>query len=156
MFHGSGGVIVVQRTEKDLLDFVDTAAIGLHWVASDGTILWANPADYEPLGYSEEEYIGRNIVDFHADADTISDILRRLSAGERLQNYTARLRCKDGSTREVMITSSVRFDETGAFLHTRCFTVDMSRVRRAAWRFSSKRLAVRSSASGSWLRVSAE
>jgi hypothetical protein len=47
------------RTEKDLADFVDTAQVGLHWVASDGTILWANPADYEPLGYSGVEYIER-------------------------------------------------------------------------------------------------
>jgi PAS domain S-box-containing protein len=117
------------RTEKDLLDFVDTAAVGLHWVASDGTILWANPADYEPLGYSEAEYIGHNIVEFHADPATIADILRRLTAGERLHNYEALLRCKDGSTRKVVITSSVRFDETGDFLHTRCFTVDVSQRR---------------------------
>lgn len=26
------------KTEEDLLDFVDTAAVGLHWVGSDGTI----------------------------------------------------------------------------------------------------------------------
>lgn len=117
------------RTEKDLLDFVDTAAVGLHWVASDGTILWANPADYESLGYSEAEYIGHNIVEFHADRATIDDILRRLAAGERLNNYEALLRCKDGSTRKVLITSSVRFDEAGDFVHTRCFTVDISHRR---------------------------
>jgi PAS domain S-box-containing protein len=117
------------RTEQDLLDFVDTAAVGLHWVASDGTILWANPADYEALGYSEAEYIGHNIVEFHADRATIDDILRRLAAGERLHNYEARLQCKDGTTRKVLITSSVRFNEAGDFLHTRCFTVDVSRRR---------------------------
>ena len=119
----------MQRTEQALLDFVDTASIGLHWVAADGTILWANPADYEPLGYSAEEYIGKNIVQFHADDHVIADILQRLLAGERLNDYAARLRCKDGSTREVRIASSVRFDETGGFLHTRCFTVDVSRRR---------------------------
>jgi PAS domain S-box-containing protein len=121
---------VVTRTEQDLLDFVDTAAIGLHWVAADGTILWANPADHELLGYSAEEYIGKNIVEFHADEHVIADILRRLSAGERLKDYTARLRCKDGSTREVLITSSVRFDEERTFVHTRCFTVDVTEKRR--------------------------
>ncbi|MET0390563.1 MAG: PAS domain-containing sensor histidine kinase, partial [Polyangiales bacterium] len=120
----------MKRTEQDLLDFVDTAAIGLHWVAADGTILWANPADHEPLGYSADEYIGRNIADFHADEHVISDILRRLSAGERLSEYSARLRCKDGSMREVLITSSVRFDERQAFVHTRCFTVDVTEKRR--------------------------
>ncbi len=119
----------VTRTKQDLLDFVDTAAVGLHWVAQDGTILWANPADYEPLGYVESEYVGLNIVEFHADDATIQDILGRLTAGQRLHNYEARLKCKDGSTRKVLVTSSVKFSETGEFVHTRCFTVDVSSQR---------------------------
>ena len=114
------------RTEENLRDFVDTAAIGLHWVAGDGTILWANPADYEPLGYSAAEYVGHNITEFHADDEVIADILRRLTAGERLHDYAAELRCKDGTTRNVLITSSVKFSESGEFLHTRCFTVDVT------------------------------
>ncbi|MEO6401309.1 MAG: ATP-binding protein, partial [Vicinamibacteria bacterium] len=44
-------------------------------------------------------------------------------------NYEARLKCKDGSTRKVLITSSVKFNETGEFVHTRCFTVDVSNQR---------------------------
>ena len=117
------------RTEENLRDFVDTAAIGLHWVAGDGTILWANPADYEPLGYSVAEYVGHNITEFHADDEVIADILRRLTAGERLHDYAAELRCKDGTTRKVLITSSVKFSESGEFLHTRCFTVDVTGPR---------------------------
>jgi PAS domain S-box-containing protein len=113
------------RDERKLIDFVDTAAIGLHWVGSDGTILWANPSDYEPLGYAADEYIGHNIQEFHADADIIADILRRLAAGERLSDHEAVLRCKDGSTRNVCITSSVLF-ENGEFVHTRCFTRDIT------------------------------
>ncbi len=114
---------------EDLLDFVYTAEVGLHWVTADGTIRWANPADYERLGYFAEEYIGHNIAEFHADADVIEDILRRLSSGERLRDYQARLRCKDGSIRKVLITSSAKFDETKNFLHTRCFTIDATMRR---------------------------
>ncbi len=113
------------RDEKHLMDFVDSAAIGLHWVGSDGTILWANPADYEPLGYSADEYIGHNITEFHADPEKIADILRRLSAGDRIAEYEAPLRCRDGSVRHVAITSSALFDEE-RFVHTRCFTRDIT------------------------------
>jgi PAS domain S-box-containing protein len=60
------------------------------------------------------------------DREVISDILQRLTRGEKLLEYSARLRCKDGSVRQVSITSSVRFDETGKFLHTRCFTRDVT------------------------------
>jgi PAS domain S-box-containing protein len=114
----------------DLDDFFENGTVGLHLVGKDGTILKANPADYAPLGYSADEYVGRNIADFHADRETIEDILARLTCGERLERYPARLRAKDGSIREVEITSSVRFDG-GDFVNTRCFTIDVTARRRA-------------------------
>ena len=118
------------HNERLLLDFVETAGVGLHWVGRDGTILWANRADYEPLGYEADDYIGHNITEFHVNVDTISDILRRLVSGERLRDYEAALRCKDGSTRSVIINSSVLFDEQGNFVHTRCFTHDVTERKR--------------------------
>jgi PAS domain S-box-containing protein len=36
-------------------------------VGRDGTILRANKAELSMLGYGPEEYIGRNIAEFHAD-----------------------------------------------------------------------------------------
>ena len=77
------------------------------------------------LGYSREEYIGRPIVDFHADEEAICDILNRLQEGEQLHEYPARLRCKDGSIKDVLIDSSVMFRD-GGFVHTRCFTRDVT------------------------------
>ena len=112
-------------TKLDLEDFFDNGTVGLHLVGKDGTILRANPADYAPLGYTHEEYVGRNIVDFHADAETIADILARLSRGEKLDKYPARLKAKDGSVRHVLISSSVYFRDA-EFVNTRCFTVDVT------------------------------
>src|SRR5581483_40539 len=40
-------------------------------------------------------------------------------------DYPARLRCKDGSVRDVLVTSNV-FWEDGRFVHTRCFTRDVT------------------------------
>jgi PAS domain S-box-containing protein len=121
---------LVNRSPEHLADFLDTSAVGLHWVLPDGTIAWANSADYEPLGYTAEEYIGHNIAEFHADSETLDDILRRLASGERICDYEARLRCKDGSVRFVQISSSVLFDEKGKFVHTRCFTKDVTEHKR--------------------------
>ncbi|MGI8905189.1 MAG: PAS domain-containing sensor histidine kinase [Candidatus Sumerlaeaceae bacterium] len=120
----------LRRAQKELLDFVETARIGLHWVGPDGTILWANPAELQLLGYSREEYIGRHIAEFHADAPVIDDILHRLTGDEILCEYPARLVCKDGSIRDVLIDSSV-YRVDGAFIHTRCFTRDITEQRRA-------------------------
>jgi PAS domain S-box-containing protein len=117
------------RREAELTDFVESASIGLHWVGSDGIIQWANKAEFQMLGYTAEEYIGRHIAEFHADQNVIGDILARLKHGERLCDYEARLRCKDGSIKTVAIDSSV-LRENGKFIHTQCFTRDITGRRQ--------------------------
>ena len=115
----------VRRSEGDLRDFVENAAIGLHWVGADGTILWANQTELDLLGYQLEEYVGRNIVDFHADQPVIDDILTRLTDGQTLHDYDARMKRKDGTMRHVLISSNALF-ENDVFIHTRCFTRDVT------------------------------
>lgn len=110
---------------EPLDDFFENATVGLHLVAADGTIVRANRADFEPLGYSADEYVGRHIAEFHADPDVIDDILARLGRGEALDRYRARLRAKDGSIRHVEISSSVNF-EGDQFINTRCVTIDVT------------------------------
>src|SRR5260221_6754608 len=41
-----------RRQSAQLATFLDTAAIGLHWVGPDGTILWVNDAELATLGYT--------------------------------------------------------------------------------------------------------
>lgn len=120
----------VRLGEPSLEDFFENGAVGLHIVQYDGTVLRANRAELQLLGYAADEYIGRQIADFHADPHVISDILERLGRGETLDKYPARLRAKDGSIKHVQISSSVRFDESGRFRTTRCFTVDVTERRR--------------------------
>ncbi|MDB5413858.1 MAG: signal transduction histidine kinase [Rubritepida sp.] len=120
----------VVRQRDDLDDFFENSAVGLHIVSGDGTILRANKAELDLLGYAPEEYIGRPITEFHVDAPVIADILGRLSGGEKLDRCPARLRAKDGSTRHVLITSNGRFED-GKLVNTRCFTTDITGLREA-------------------------
>ncbi|MFN2428071.1 MAG: PAS domain S-box protein, partial [Candidatus Binatia bacterium] len=53
-----------------------------------------------------------------------------LDAGEKVLEYETRLRCKDGSIKTVLIDSSVLRDDDGRFLHTQCFTRDITERRR--------------------------
>ena len=109
----------------DLEDFFENGAIALHLVGPDGTILKANKAELELLGYDTDDYIGRNIADFHADRAVIDDILTQLGRGEKIVKYPARLVAKGGGIRHVEITSSAQFRD-GKFNNTRCFSVDVT------------------------------
>jgi PAS domain S-box-containing protein len=115
----------VAGSERELADTFENGALPMHWVASDGTILRANQAELDLLGYAREEYVGRHIAEFHCDSPAIEDLLARLEAGEVVRNFPARLRSKDGTLRHVLIDSSV-YREGGRFVHTRCFTRDIS------------------------------
>lgn len=110
---------------EELSDFIENASVPLHWVDKKGRIVWANQAELDFLGYSTQEYIGNLISDFHADKDVINDILSRLIKGETLKNYPARLVRKDGIIKNVIINSNALVKD-GEFIHTRCFTRDIS------------------------------
>jgi PAS domain S-box-containing protein len=130
------------RRNRDLEDFFENSAVGLHIVDGEGVICRANKAELDLLGYPAEEYVGRHITEFHVDQPVIQDILSRLSNGIQLNRYPARLRARDGSIRHVLITSNGRFED-GKFISTRCFTTDVTDLREAeiARRESEMRLA---------------
>jgi PAS domain S-box-containing protein len=120
----------LEHRTLELRDYIDNAAIGLHWVDANGIIVWANKAEMDMLGYTAAEYIGHHISEFHADPDKIKDILSRLNYDETLRGYESTLRCKDGSIKTVHISSNV-YRENGKFVHTRCFTIDITEQKRA-------------------------
>ena len=120
----------LRQSETELADFFDNASTPLHWVAEDGKILRANQAELDMLGYERSEYIGRHIAEFHVDRPVIDDILAKLLAGEVIHSYPARLRCKDGSIKDVLIESS-GYQVGGRFMHTRCFTRDITAEKQA-------------------------
>jgi PAS domain S-box-containing protein len=120
-----------EESADDLEDLFENGAVGMHFVAPDGTILRANEAELDLLGYQRDEYIGHHIDEFHADPEVLSDIMQRLAAGQQLDKYPARLIARDGCIRHVQISSSGRFRE-GNFVHTRCFTVDVTEQKRLA------------------------
>ncbi|MFB2970969.1 PAS domain S-box protein [Aerosakkonema sp. BLCC-F183] len=120
----------LSHREKLLTDFLENAAISLHWVGPDGKIQWANKAELDLLGYTPQEYIGQHIANFHTDKEVIDDILSRLAANQTLHNYEAKLRCKDGSIKHVLIDSNVCWSN-GEFVHTRCFTRDITARKQA-------------------------
>jgi PAS domain S-box-containing protein len=125
-----GELARLKASERTLSDFVENALECLHKVGPDGTILWANQAELDLLGYEADEYIGRHVSDFHTDREGIDRILKRVTAGEKLYNQPAILRCKDGSLRHVLIHSNACF-EAGEFRYSRCFTRDVTELQQA-------------------------
>ncbi|ASE62105.1 PAS domain S-box protein [Chryseobacterium indologenes] len=118
-------IISLRCRLAELTDFVENGNMPLHWVNGEGIIIWANKAELDLLGYNQNEYIGFPIQNFHADQQIIADLLAKLSSYESVQDFPARLICKNGNIKNVVISSNV-LTEDGKFVHTRCFTKDVT------------------------------
>jgi PAS domain S-box-containing protein len=119
----------LRRSQYDLNDFFENAPLSLHWAAPDGIILRANAAELRMLGYGQHEYLGHSVAEFFVDKRASEEILRQLRGGESIQNYETRLRCKDGSVKDVEINANALQDD-GKFIRSRWFTLDVTDRKR--------------------------
>jgi PAS domain S-box-containing protein len=125
----SGGA-VRSLQDKMMADLAEKAPVGLLQVGADGIIQWANLAELELLGYARQEYVGKRAAEFYADESEGLNVLARLVRGETLRDCPTNLRARDGSVRNVLISSSADFED-GHFLRARLFTQDITGRRRA-------------------------
>jgi PAS domain S-box-containing protein len=118
----------LRRTVAELNDFMENGSLPLHCINGSGVIIWANKKELELLGYEHGEYIGRHFTHFHVDRRVAEDAWDKLIKHEILENFPARLKCKDGTLRYVLINTSV-YMVGSKFIHTRCFTQDVTSLR---------------------------
>ena len=101
-------------SERRFRALMENAWDGFTLLEADGTVLETTPTTFRGLGYTEEEYVGRNGFDLlHPDdAATVHELMGRVLArqGERV-TAQYRLRHKDGSWRWVEAVGTNLLDD---------------------------------------------
>ena len=120
---------IAPATDELLQDFLDNATVAIHMINDRGTIIYANRAELEMLGYTAAEYIGHNLSEFYEDQSLLPDLLTKLFSHEEVRNQDALIKCKDGYLKNVLISSNVRW-ENGVFINSRCITRDISAQKK--------------------------
>lgn len=120
----------LRRSEQLLADFFENAAVGMHCFGSDGAVLRVNQAQLDLLGYTRDEYLGQHMAKFFVDQAIFEDVFQRLLSRQTLHPYEARLRCKDGSIKDVAIDSNALWEDDN-FVHTRCVVRDITAHKQA-------------------------
>lgn len=118
-----------RRTEQELDDFFENSPIALRWIGRDGAILRANKAELTLLGYTRRDYFGHHISEFLRTPSDAVELMNRLMHNETIHNFETQLRCKDGSSRDVLISSNGLWHR-GKFVHSRCFTRDITKWKQ--------------------------
>jgi PAS domain S-box-containing protein len=89
--------------------FLEELPMPVSRVGSDGTILWANRAELDFLGYGHGDYIGHNIREFHSDPAACADLLARIARRETVADREVRLLASDGATKVALMTAHARW-----------------------------------------------
>jgi PAS domain S-box-containing protein len=123
---------ILQESEERYRDIFDNARDLIQLVASDGRILYVNPAWRETLGYSEKEIAGLSAFDIiHPDkVERSREIFRRVMSGENVGVIETTLVSKDG--REIIVERSCTSKfVNGEPVYCRCISHDITKQKRA-------------------------
>lgn len=115
---------------EHLENFLENAPVGIHMVNPEGVIVFANKAVLELYGFEEDEFIGQPVKKFYQPSDSLDEIVTRLTTGEEFKNASLRIGCKDGSVKDVLLSCNAHFED-GKFKHARCFTRDISEIKKS-------------------------
>ena len=117
--------LLLRKSEAAIADLLENAPEGVQQTGPDQTIMWANQAQLNLLGYTVKEYIGHRTSEFYADPNRFLEFREKLMREREVRNFHAELRCKDGSTRHVLIHANGLWED-GKLLHTRSFIRDVT------------------------------
>ena len=98
-------------TEHLLEALVDKSPAGVY-IAQDGKLCYVNPMFRTITGYSEDELLGRELLELVAPEDRTSAVenAARMLEGENSSPYQFRVACKDGGVRWIMESvSSIQY-----------------------------------------------
>jgi two-component system sensor kinase FixL len=115
----------LRRSEYNLKIFFDQSPIGLVWLSASGTILRANQAELNLLGYSAEDYLGQSFLKFCGEPSQGLDLLKQLAARETIRNFPMTRRSKNGSTRHVLV-DAISFWNENQFQYSSIFLRDIT------------------------------
>jgi PAS domain S-box-containing protein len=105
----SEGDVEQRARDSELVDFFQNAPIAMHWLSSEGIILWANQTELDVLGYTAEEYIGQSVMKFCPDEEAlVLEIFKQLGSGNTIRDVPVRFRTKDGRIVDLLIDSNVK------------------------------------------------
>ncbi len=121
----------LEQSRQTLEEFFENASIGLLLIGPDGTILRANRMELETMGYSAEEYVGKDYFTFNTDPETSRELLHLVANGKSLDSYETQVKCADGTIKTINLSCNALKNERDDVVHARCFTRDITALKEA-------------------------
>jgi len=120
----------VKAGNENLQSFLENSPVGIHIVNDEGIILFANKAELDLFGYEKQEYVGEPVKKFYHNPELVEKLSSKLINEGSLINQPLKIVRKDGTLKDVLISCNVYYEQ-GKFKHTRCFTRDITEIKKS-------------------------
>ena len=122
----------LSESEEKYRNIVETANEGIFLMDAKFTITYSNKRTAEMMGYTQEEIIGKPVMDFICgESKPVAKSRldkRRYGIGE---SYELKLMCNDGSLFWAFISAKPLFNKDGDFTGSLCMFTDVTRRKEA-------------------------
>ena len=109
--------------------FNDTDILNILAIDQHGTVVYANKAELALSGYIYDEYIGKPLKQFYSSESALQKIFKSIADSQELYNIESVLELKDGTCRNVLISTRNLQDDTGTG-YTYLFVRDISTYKK--------------------------
>ena len=116
----------LKESDKQYRTLFEESIDGVYSVLRDGTITDANPSFCELFGYTREEMIGKDIRELYLDPADRPRFQKEIEKKGFVKDYEVKLRKRDGTEVDCLITSSVYFGEDGSIAGYRGILRDLT------------------------------
>jgi PAS domain S-box-containing protein len=120
----------LRESERKYRTIFEAAPGGICVTGQDGRILDANQSFLDLFGYTREEITGLNAEDFYVDPANRVRFQRAMEAEGRVTDFEAKLRKKDGTELDCLLTTTVRRDTHGSRSGYLGIVVDVTEQKR--------------------------
>jgi two-component system cell cycle sensor histidine kinase/response regulator CckA len=118
------------RSERKYRNLFNESRDGVFFVLRDGEIKDVNPSFLELYGYTAKEMIGKNILDLYVDPADRPVFQDEIEEKGFVKDYETRLRKKDGTEVDCLLTASVQFGDDGSIVGYRGIVRDLTIRKR--------------------------
>lgn len=110
---------------------LDASRDAIYMTAPNGTLIEANQAALELFGFSRAESQDLNVRALYVNPDDRAPFLREVEAKGTLRGYKLRMRRKDGTVIDCLLSASVRRDAHGSILGYQGIIEEITEHKRA-------------------------
>ena len=118
------------ESEQKFRGVFETSRDFMYIASLDGTILDYNRSAKEFFGYTDEEIARLNLTDLYAYPEEREQFVQKVVRDGFVENYELKLKKKDGSVIDTLVTVVLRKDAQGDVIGLQGAVKDITRMRR--------------------------